>query len=361
MEKLKVIVIVILFASCNRVTDFPVVTTGSSNSTNSSVVGVGEVVSTGGDKNVIRGFYYWPVVYGSEFNGPYPDKVIHQDEGTGEYTIDMTSYLESNKAYFYRAFAENKMGESLGEIKALIGNPKNAIVNSRGCIECDSYNVGERFYLDDKVMRVVDEDLLFDLVQLYGVDLSTICTSKLQSLKGWHLKRSTAEYLNGDITHWDVSNVKYMIETFSYLTFNQPIGNWDVSSVTDMRGLFRSTKGFNRSLENWDVSNVTDMEGMFEFCKSVPKNIGNWDVSSVTDMSDMFRQDYFSPTSSFNQNIANWNVSNVTDMEGMFERASSFNQNLSNWCVSNISSEPSDFSFGSALTASNHPVWGTCP
>ena len=251
------------------------------------------------------------------------------------------------------------MGESLGEIKPLVANPKNAIVNSRGCIECDSYNVGEYFYLDDKVMLVVDEDLLFDKVYYENVDLSTICTSKLQTLQ-W-INQPGAEYVNGDITQWDVSNVKYMVETFSFLTCNQPIGNWDVSGVTHMPGLFQGTKGFNRSLANWDVSNVTDMESMFEFCKSVPKNIGNWDVSNVTDMSHMFRQDYFSPTSSFNQNIANWDVSNVMDMDGMFERASSFNQNLSNWCVSNISSQPYSFSFGSALTASNHPVWGTCP
>ena len=100
MEKLKVIIIVILFTSCNRVTELPIVRTGTSNSTNSSVVGVGEVVSTGGDKNVIRGFYFWHVAYGVNFNGPYDNRVVHQDEGTGEYTIDMTSYLQEDVVYF---------------------------------------------------------------------------------------------------------------------------------------------------------------------------------------------------------------------------------------------------------------------
>jgi hypothetical protein len=48
-------------------------------------------------------------------------------------------------------------------------------------------------------------------------------------------------------------------------------------------------------------------------------------------------------------------------METMFSGATSFNQDLTQWCVSNISFIPTDFSTNSALTASNHPVWGTCP
>jgi len=54
-------------------------------------------------------------------------------------------------------------------------------------------------------------------------------------------------------------------------------------------------------------------------------------------------------------------VSNVTSMNGLFFSASSFNQNLSQWCVSSFSTIPSNFSNNSALTSSNHPVWGTCP
>jgi hypothetical protein len=63
----------------------------------------------------------------------------------------------------------------------------------------------------------------------------------------------------------------------------------------------------------------------------------------------------------FNQDIGNWDVSNVTDMNFMFIGASNFNQDLTRWCVSNVTSLPEDFSTNSALTASNHPVWGTCP
>jgi len=54
-------------------------------------------------------------------------------------------------------------------------------------------------------------------------------------------------------------------------------------------------------------------------------------------------------------------VSNVYYMRGMFYQADTFNQDLTQWCVSNFSSMPYSFSDYSALTSSNHPVWGTCP
>jgi surface protein len=83
------------------------------------------------------------------------------------------------------------------------------------------------------------------------------------------------------------------------------------------------------------------------------QNIGNWDVSNVTNMNNMFFR-----TLAFNQNIGSWDVSNVATMNLMFRGASSFNQNLSNWCVSQIPNEPNDFATLSLLTNANKPNWG---
>jgi surface protein len=45
--------------------------------------------------------------------------------------------------------------------------------------------------------------------------------------------------------------------------FNQPIGDWDTSSVTDMGGMFDGATAFNQPIGDWDTSSVTDMKGMF--------------------------------------------------------------------------------------------------
>lgn len=45
-----------------------------------------------------------------------------------------------------------------------------------------------------------------------------------------------------------------------------PIGDWDVSGVTDMSFLFASQGTFNEDIRQWDVQNVTNMAGMFKNC-----------------------------------------------------------------------------------------------
>ena len=50
---------------------------------------------------------------------------------------------------------------------------------------------------------------------------------------------------------------------FNNCSFNQPLNNWDVSSVTRMDSMFTESF-FDHSLNNWDVSSVTNMDGMFE-------------------------------------------------------------------------------------------------
>ena len=48
-----------------------------------------------------------------------------------------------------------------------------------------------------------------------------------------------------------------------WVTFDQPIGDWDVSSVTNMNGMFFQASAFNQPIGDWNVGQVTDMTAMF--------------------------------------------------------------------------------------------------
>jgi surface protein len=65
--------------------------------------------------------------------------------------------------------------------------------------------------------------------------------------------------------------------------FNQPIGDWDVSSVTHMGQMFRGATNFNQPVGDWDVSGVTNMRAMFAFATAFDQDISGWDVSAVSD------------------------------------------------------------------------------
>ena len=124
---------------------------------------------------------------------------------------------------------------------------------------------------------------------------------------------------------------------YQALAFNQPIGVWNVSSVTNMESMFQYATTFNQNINGWNVSRVTNMEGMFlkammfnngDTAGSSTKSLNNWNVSSVQNMSFMFNQAF-----SFNQPIGNWNISSVTTMYAMFFAASLFDQDISSWTI----------------------------
>jgi surface protein len=90
--------------------------------------------------------------------------------------------------------------------------------------------------------------------------------------------------------------------------FNQPIGEWDTSKVTDMSLMFYKAQAFNQDIGEWDTSKVTSMPWMFREAQTFNQPIGEWDTSKVTDMSLMF-----GGTQAFNQNISMWQVEGVTN------------------------------------------------
>lgn len=67
---------------------------------------------------------------------------------------------------------------------------------------------------------------------------------------------------NGDISQWDVSNVKNMKQMFCYSKFNGDISKWDVSNVKDMDSMFTNAK-FNKNISNWKPFLLKTVENIF--------------------------------------------------------------------------------------------------
>ncbi|MHA7863054.1 BspA family leucine-rich repeat surface protein [Flagellimonas marinaquae] len=109
---------------------------------------------------------------------------------------------------------------------------------------------------------------------------------------------------------WNTSNVTDMTYMFSIATsFNQDLSSWDTSNVTDMFGMFFDATSFNQPLvqqpEGWNTSNVANMGSMFAGATAFDQSLGNWDISSVTDMSNMLDNCGMSPAST-NATIIGW-------------------------------------------------------
>jgi surface protein len=165
--------------------------------------------------------------------------------------------------------------------------------------------------------------LPLDLVVFINSFLPEVITNRnfKEAVDLWFKDEEKCKWRFGHISDWNTSRVTNMgWAFFCQRNFNEDISRWDVSSVTDMSGMFVGC-GFNGDLSCWDVSNVTNMSVMFYEANQFNGDLSRWNVSKVTDMSSMFLQ-----ASEFNGDLSQWDVKNVTDMSHMFRGAHQFNK-----------------------------------
>ena len=103
--------------------------------------------------------------------------------------------------------------------------------------------------------------------------------------------------------------------------FNQDIGSWDVSSVTDMGDMFSEALSFNNagsnSIGSWNVSKVERMDRMFKKAYEFKQDIGLWNVSKVERMEEMFKFTFY-----FKQDIGKWPIKTDCIINQMFHESS---------------------------------------
>ena len=182
-----------------------------------------------------------------------------------------------------------------------------------------------------------------------------------------HRMFSGAKLFNSDVSTWEVSNVITMDKMFWQATsfkrmlcraawvnskarkidiFTGSSGSISrtvcavtflsrvairsaIVACTKLSPKYDCSNSLHGLIGEWDVSSVTDMDEIFNQVSSFNGDISKWDVSSVITMRAMFASAF-----SFNGDISKWNVACVIDMSGMFWRAAAFNGDLSEWDVS---------------------------
>lgn len=102
------------------------------------------------------------------------------------------------------------------------------------------------------------------------------------------------------------------------------LGNWDVSNVTTINGLFidcKSLTDIDPIMYRWNTYNVIDASFLFLYCTSLTEvNLGNWVFTNLQDMSCMFKgctslQKVYLPS-----------IENVGLMDSVFENCSSLTE-----------------------------------
>lgn len=103
---------------------------------------------------------------------------------------------------------------------------------------------------------------------------------------------SSALYIDG--MFWDAES------------FNGDVSNWNVMSCYGMNFLFKGATSFNGDLSNWlRTSNNRYIQEMFAGATSFEGlGVGNWDVSTVGSLDGVFMD-----AIAFNADLSRWNVS----------------------------------------------------
>jgi surface protein len=203
-----------------------------------------------------------------------------------------------------------------------------------------------------QIQPPIVSDVSLVLLTAYGGNLIAGTITSIQKIP-------TSVGGNVPLSSWNTGNVQDMKKMFQYaLSFNQYIGDWDTQSVTEMSSMFVFASSFNNgqisgssteSLNAWNTGSVTLMNNMFQNASAFNQPIGDWDTHSVTDMQFMFK------ITQFNQplitNGDKWNTGSVENMRYMFQQTSAFNQDISSWDTSSVTNM--SYMFYKALAFNN--------
>ena len=151
---------------------------------------------------------------------------------------------------------------------------------------------------------------------LYDYDTATCTITEggnrlANAVDFWMACRDAAEAYYGHISTWDVGDVTDFSYVFSSFDFNDDITNWDVSSATNMNGMFQYATAFNQDLSNWDISSVTDMRYMFQEATAFNQQLCWPNLNIDYDDDQTLNSEYYSQGSQYGYGNPDYEGGNV--------------------------------------------------
>lgn len=260
-------------------------------------------------------------------------EVLHTYPAPGTYTVTITGFI---KGWDFSGFAATT-GALTGDRRKITS------VTQFGCLRLVTYTntttLAGAFYgcINLNLSGVTDYFNFKGTTSVFGLLRDCRLVSNIPNLNKWDVSKITI----------------FRLMLREMVLFDQNIGNWNVSKGQDFLGVLSGnsalapygsfTNGGSSSIGNWDMSSATNLQQMFFVQRFFNHNIGSWNVSNVTNMSFMFNtyQGVIPVTAGqFNNggsdSIKNWNTGNVTTMNGMFSGAAAFNQPIGIWNTSKV-------------------------
>ena len=176
---------------------------------------------------------------------------------------------------------------------------------------------------------------------------------------------------------WDVQKFNTFMRLFSgqgtgNMSFNSPIGNWNVAGRSTMQEMFMNNTNFDQEISAstqtfkgqtynaWYLEDVTSISDMFNNATSFSKDIGNWYVNDVTTFSNTFYNADSLAHSFATQSVSldgvsytSWNIGTAS-LNNMFYFSAFDGTGVDTWDISNVTSFGFHFMNGSGLTNENY-------
>jgi hypothetical protein len=235
-------------------------------------------------------------------------------------------------------FSAGEMFKSCANFDGEVGNITGVIYHAGGLLQsCASYNNNGSSAINN---------LNFDFSG-YATYVNGGLGSAFES----------ATSFNQPIGNWDISDCITLGRTFKNATaFNQDIGSWDVGSVLSLAETFNNADGFNNGdtpntpgggvgigMDNWRFQTATGIPMFYCFASNGGFNqyIGSWNLK-VNNLDAAFNASKFNNGSAANVSgggvgigMDNWDVSLCGNMNYVFG-ASPFNQYIGSWNTASL-------------------------